>query len=180
MQPQFLRLSGAESMTYATSPNGATFVVQGGPLAYNVDKIYVSTLCSKAPFSSQISYYESIPFASKRYKSSGVLHEEIGYSYKVFDPIQSDTASCVDLLSVNGNQVSLNIPVSDGGKPAVRLLPLVNNKMQFRIIADTMINNQRFQEVCCQKLNPTAYFTRDGSVIAFYRKETWWFQTGFR
>lgn len=179
-KPQFLGLSGTESMTYTNSSTSQTLVFRGEPMEYNVEKILVATLCQKTPVSIQFSYYESIPFASRRYKTSGVQYEEIRYYYKVFDPVQGDTTSYVDLLSISGRQVNMQILVSDRGKPALRALPLIRDKAAIRVVADTTINNQRFQQVYCQAFNPTVCFISTKGVIAFYRDEAWWFQTGFR
>ena len=180
MKPDFLRLSGTASMTYTNVTTGETFALRSEPMEYSSEKILYASLCTKPPISSQISYYESVPFASKRYKSSGTVYDEIHYYYKVYSPVQGDTTSYVDLLSIAGRQINMYILVSDRGKPNVRSLPLVKDKDRTRIIADTVLNNQPYRQVYCQATNPTVFFTIDRGVVAFQRTGAWWFQTGFR
>lgn len=179
-KPQFLELSGTESMTYTNSMTGEVIIFKGEPMQYSTEKLIVASLCTKPPISSQFSYFEIVPFASKRYKTGGTQYEEMYFYYNVFTPVQGDTTSSIDLLSINGKQISMNILVSDRGKPTVRSLPLISAKNQTRVVADTMINSQRFQQVYCQVLKPTVYFTPIRGVIAFYRNEAWWFQSGFK
>jgi hypothetical protein len=177
MKPNFLRLTGTESITFTNAGTGATLVLSGTPMEYTTDKIIYASLCSKPPVSSQFSYYESIPFVSKRYKSTGVSYEDIHYYHRVFTPVQGDTSSCVDLLSV----ADLQIVVSDRGKPSVHSIPLIKDKEEnIRIIADTVLNNQRYSQVYCATKNPITFFTTDRGVIAFRRGNTWWYQTGFK
>lgn len=180
MKPQFLGLSGTESMTYTNSATGETLVFNGEPMQYNTEQLIIASLCTKPPISSQFSYYEIVPFASKRYKTRGTQYEEIYLYHKLFTPVQGDTTSSIDLLSISGRQITMNILVSNRGKATVGSLPLISGINQTRVVADTTINNQRYQQVYCQVAGPTVYFTATRGVIAFYRNETWWFQTGFR
>lgn len=167
-------------MTYTNSMTGELLAFRGEPMQYNSEKLIVASLCAKPPISSQISYYEVVPFASKRYKTEGPQYEEIYLSYKVYTPVQGDTTSSIDLLSIAGRQISMSILVSDRGKATASSLPLISGNNQTCIVADTTINNQRFQQVYCLVVKPTVYFTPNRGVIAFYRNEAWWFQTGFR
>lgn len=183
VNPQFLRLSGTESMTYTNATTGEKLLFRGAPMEYSTEKVIVATLCSKPPLSQQISYYESVPFSSKRYTGysegrSGT--EDLHYYYRVYGGSQGDTTSYADLLNINGYHISMNLLASDRGKPGVRSFPLFNSASQFRLITDTTINNQRFQQVYCQATTPMVYFTSNKGVIAFFRDGTWWFQTGFR
>lgn len=180
MKPQFLGLSGTESMTYTNSVTGETLIFKGEPMQYNAEQLVTASLCAKPPISSQFSYYEIVPFASKRYKTGGTQYEEIYLYYKVFTPVQGDTTSSIDLLSISGRQINMNILVSDRGKATVGSLPLISGINQARVVADTIINNQRYQQVYCHVVKPTVCFTPTRGVIAYYRNEAWWFQTGFR
>lgn len=179
-KPQFLSLSGTESMTYTNSSTTQTLVLRGEPVEYNVEKLLVATLCQKTPVDIQFSYYESVPFATRRYKSSGIRLEELRYTYKVFDPAQGDTTSYVDMLQIWGMQLDMSVLVSDRGKPTARSLPLLRDKAAIRVVADTTINNRSFQQVYRQAVNPTVCFTSTRGVIAFYRDGAWWLQTGFQ
>ena len=180
MKPQFLGLSGAESMTYTNAATGETLLFEGEPMQYDTEQLIVASLCTKPPISSQFSYYEVVPFVSKRYKTGGTQYEEIYLYYKVFTPVQGDTTSSIDLLSISGRQISMNIMVSNRGKATVGSLPLISGTNQTRVVADTVINNQRYQQVYCQATKPTVCFTATRGVISYYRNEAWWFQTGFR
>ena len=177
MKPNFLQLSGTESITYTNASSGETLVLLGTPMEYSIEKVLYASLCSKPPIDSQVSYYESVPFASKRYKSGGVQYEDMHFYYRVWTPVQGDTSSCVDLLSV----ADLMIVVSDRGKAAVHSIPLVKSKEeQTRIIADTILNNQRYRNVYCKPIAPMSFFTTDRGVVAFRRGNVWWHQTGFK
>lgn len=181
--PQFLQLSGTESITYTNATTGEKLLFRGAEMEYSTEKVIVATLCSKPLLSQQISYYESVPFSSKRY--IGYIDgrqgtEELHYYYRVhYGGFQSDTASYADLLDISGHKISMSLLASDRGKPNIRSFLLFNLSAQFRLIADTTINNQRFQQVYCKTTNPTVYFTSNKGVIAFFRDGAWWFQTGF-
>ncbi|RYF78372.1 MAG: hypothetical protein EOO39_01620 [Cytophagaceae bacterium] len=179
IKPDFLQFSGAESLTYTNATTSETSIFNGIDPGYNTSKLIVASLCSKPPISNQISYYESIPFATKIYRGKGVDYQ-LSYFYKTFDPVQGDTTSYVDALNIAGSRFSLNILVSDRGKPALKSTPLVKQQDQARVIADTIINGKRYQQVYCHKdTPPSVFFTRDRGVVAFLRDGTWWHQTGF-
>jgi len=179
-KPDFLQFTGAESLTYTNATTNETSIFNGIDPGYNTSKLIVASLCSKPPISNQVSYYESIPFATKIYRGKGIDYQ-LSYFYKSFDPVQGDTASYIDALNIAGARFSLNILVSDRGKPALRSTPLVKQQDQARVIADTIINGMPYQQVYCHKdTSPSVFFTRNRGVVAFLRDGAWWYQTGLR
>jgi hypothetical protein len=149
-------------------------------------RLVVSTPCYKSDWNKQVIYYDSPRiFVSYRQSKSDYLNT-IDYSFGIqdlrVDQSTSDTLLAEDLTIYNNfNRPSsgLRVLVSDRGNRARfdSIRGQYPQLIQYRLIADTVLNGRPYKRIYCLKVSPTLFFTKSEGIIAFKDQQDWWYRT---
>jgi len=146
-------------------------------------RLVITMPCSINVFIEQEVYYD-VPKVFFSYRlSSTDYRNTLNYSFGIQDlrpdpskpdTILAETFSITNSFTRPGS--ALRILVSDRGNRANfdKVKGAYPLHTQYRIISDTTLNGQRYQQVYCANESPTVYFTSKEGIVAFKDEQEWW------
>jgi hypothetical protein len=178
----FFPFKGGESFTFVNQ-NDETMVFNDITEKSFSNHIVISSLCTKAPISSQYTYYEGTPVYNLTYQAKYQFNTlSIVYQYLTVNTDQPDTV-LLDRFDVtlrnNPNYYNLAgfsiVASTRGNDQKLKTKNIDINNDSVAVAKDTLIFKTRFQKVYSNKRNPKLLYTEKYGIVAFFLNSEWWY-----